>query len=169
MRPFRLGARWASSALAVLLLASSLTCLTAACATLCAGTAGPVALSTGASAAGAQAEAALPPCHRRAAAEAPASGPTQAPLGACGAGSPCCAQWLNDHATLRLDDPAPLRTLLPNGAALVALPLAVSASAFAIDPPDGVTVPPDPVHFPSPAAPRAATGTRGPPAVAAAA
>ncbi len=162
MRSLRLGARWASSALAVLLLASSLTCLTAACRTLCGGAPAAAALASGSAETTAAPETKLPPCHRPAAA-----GGATAPAGGCKVGSPCCAQWLNDHATLQMTDPDPLRTLLPTGATTDVATLATISLAFAIDPP-GLEYVEDSEDL-APPVPRAATGTRGPPRVALAA
>ncbi len=158
MRSFRLGARWASTALSALLLASSLTCLTAACRTLCGGESVSVASSVGA-------EADLPPCHGGA---APGTNAGTTPAGACDVGSACCAKWLNDHATLPMPDPDALRTLLPVGGTTPVGLLTSTALAFATDPPDlgRVSAFDDPAP---PVATRAATGTRGPPRTASAA
>lgn len=112
------------------------------------------------------AEADVPPCHRQPG--APSGAASDAPAGGCDGAGPCCSRWLNNPATLRLADPAPLRTLLPIGAnALPALPVA-AGFPFASDPPD---LGPVTGGDPSPPSPRpsAAFGQRGPPPASSAA
>ena len=164
MRSFRLVARWASSALAILLFAGSLTCVTTACATLCGRSAGEQSARAGAGAPAAEAD--LPPCHRQSG--VPSGAASDAPTGGCEGGGPCCTRWLNNPATLRMADLAPLRRLLPAGATSPGALLAAVESPLASRPPHlGPLIAAD--SSPPSARPRVASGTRGPPPVAAAA
>jgi hypothetical protein len=108
----RLWQRGASLGLAVLVLVSSLTCMTVACRVVCAAD----------QASAAKAAADLPPCHRAPGAADPA-GPVSGPEG-CGSGAVCCSTWIHDDESIRLAAPRPARAFEPAGEPLFAsLPL----------------------------------------------
>jgi hypothetical protein len=95
--------RFAAAGLAVVVLVSSLTCMTVACRVVCAAEAKAKARATNAD---------LPPCHRAAAA-APAGGtsaPAPAP-GDCNSGTVCCSTWLHDRDVYVV--PAPILVRAP--------------------------------------------------------
>ena len=144
--------RVAAAGLALVVLVSSLTCMTVACRVVCAAGGPPDAV-------GATAPADLPPCHRAA---GDASGaPTRLPAGDCSAGTVCCSTWLHEKAAWTLPAPGLVRGPLDDDAPVVAiaaidiLPRADQA-ALGAPPPD----PPLPSLEPA-SSPRA---SRAPPA-----
>ncbi len=124
--------RVASAGLALVVLVSSLTCMTVACRLVC--TAGETAkVATTA------APADLPPCHR-AAAGASSTAPAKVPAGDCGAGTVCCSTWLHDRGVYTL--PAPI--LVPGPVTDDAPALAVATFAPDAHLAPGATGPPPP-------------------------
>jgi hypothetical protein len=141
--------RLASAGLALLVLVSSLTCMTVACRVVC------VAEGKAATSA---ANADLPPCHRAA-----QGGSSTAPASSgegCGSGAVCCSTWLHDRDVYRV--PAPILVRAPfadDAPALVAAATSATDRAATFAPLVG-SDPPDP-HVALHATPRA---SRGPPA-----
>jgi hypothetical protein len=144
--------RLGSAALALLILVSSLTCMTVACRVVCAAESGPAAATSGADD--------LPPCHRAAAGGHPSTAPTSAPSGGCSSGAVCCSTWIQDRVPFQLTTPILLRepaasqgpALAPGSFAAMDAPAPVGTIA-ASDPPG-----------PLPAAPRTSRASRAPPA-----
>jgi hypothetical protein len=134
MVPTSLLRRLASAGLAVLVLVSSLTCMTVACRVVCAAESVPaVAADT--------APSDLPPCHRTSP-EGSSTAPAPAG-GGCNAGTVCCSTWLQDRDVYRM--PAPNLARVPFADDAPALqpataPVLAPADAFArslgADPPD---------------------------------
>lgn len=105
--------RGACAALALVVLVSSLTCMTVACRVLCNAATGTTDVATAA--------ADLPPCHR----PAGSAGETGTNPGGCGAGMVCCSTWLHDGTSIDLAAPRLVREFVPDaGPALAPLPLA---------------------------------------------
>ena len=135
--------RLASAGLAVLVLVSSLTCMTVACKVVCAAEAGSMATAAATD---------LPPCHGAA-----KGGSSTAPAGGCTSGSACCSTWLHDRDVYRMPAPILVRASLADDVpALLSHATSVpgAAEAFVLlagaDPPEPC-VPP----LPSPRASRA--------------
>jgi hypothetical protein len=125
--------RLASAGLAVLVLVSSLTCMTVACKVVCAAEAGSMAAAAATD---------LPPCHR-AAQGGSSTAPASMPMGDCGSGTVCCSTWLHDRDVYRMPAPILVRASFADDAPAL-LPLAISVpaatDAFVLlagaDPPD---------------------------------
>ena len=152
MRSISAWGRLSSAALAVLVLVSSLTCMTVACRVVCAAERG-----TALGAASAPADAALPPCHRTAEG---GSSTAPAPERGCGSGTVCCSTWLHDRDVYVMPAPA----FLPErgGDDVPALPVARIALEASTALVPGTSAPEPPALLPTrPAGPCAG---RAPPA-----
>src|SRR5262245_49808264 len=96
--------RAASAGLALVVLVSSLTCMTVACRVVCADGKAPQGLGTATTA-----PADLPPCHRAAAADHGGKAKSRLPAGDCNAGTVCCSTWLHEKDTGTLPAPVLVR------------------------------------------------------------
>jgi hypothetical protein len=93
--------RCAAAGLAVVVLVSSLTCMTVACRIVCAAEGGAKAVA---------ARTDLPPCHHRTAAGGGTGAPAPARDG-CNSGTVCCSTWLHDRDVYVV--PAPVLVRAP--------------------------------------------------------